>query len=140
MKFVTSFPLSGNGTDFREFGYTGSSDDISGCWIAVTICLSGARHNILSLGLIYLSTYRGCETRSISSATRKSLSSSYSKQARFIFGTTVVRCRPGCRISSLRFLVMFFRLPRQILEQYLKCATSLPSCPFHFSLNYHLSI
>jgi hypothetical protein len=36
MKFVTSFPLSGNGTDFREFGYTGSSDDISGCWIAAT--------------------------------------------------------------------------------------------------------
>jgi hypothetical protein len=47
MKFVTSFPLSGNGTDFREFGYTGSSDDISGCWIAVTICVSGARHIIL---------------------------------------------------------------------------------------------
>jgi hypothetical protein len=37
-------PLSGNGTDFREFGYTDSSDDISGCWIAVTICVSGARH------------------------------------------------------------------------------------------------
>jgi hypothetical protein len=48
MKFVTSFSLSGNGTDFREFGYTGSSDDISGCWIAVTICISGARHNILT--------------------------------------------------------------------------------------------
>jgi hypothetical protein len=46
MKFVTTFPLSGNGTDFREFGYTGSSDDISGCWMAVTICVSGARHNI----------------------------------------------------------------------------------------------
>jgi hypothetical protein len=46
MKFVTSFPLSGNGTDFREFGYTGSSDDISGCWIATTICVTGARHNI----------------------------------------------------------------------------------------------
>jgi hypothetical protein len=46
MKFVTSFPLSGNGTDFREFGYTGSSDDISGYWIAVTICVSGAHHNI----------------------------------------------------------------------------------------------
>jgi hypothetical protein len=28
MQFVTTFPLSGNGTDFREFGYTGSSDDI----------------------------------------------------------------------------------------------------------------
>jgi hypothetical protein len=39
------FPLSGNDTDIREFGYTGSSDDISGCWIAVTICVSGARHN-----------------------------------------------------------------------------------------------
>jgi hypothetical protein len=49
MEFVTTFPLSGNGTDFREFGYTGSSDDISGCWIAVTICVSGARHNILNL-------------------------------------------------------------------------------------------
>jgi hypothetical protein len=48
MEFVTTFPLSGNGTDFREFGYTGSSDDISGCWIAVTICMSGARHNIIS--------------------------------------------------------------------------------------------
>jgi hypothetical protein len=46
MEFVTSFPLRGNGTDFREFGYTGSNDDISGCWIAVTICVSGARHNI----------------------------------------------------------------------------------------------
>jgi hypothetical protein len=46
MKFVTSFPLSGNGTDFREFGYSGSSDDISGGWIAVTICVTGARYNI----------------------------------------------------------------------------------------------
>jgi hypothetical protein len=46
MQFVTTFPLSGNGTDFREFGYTGSSEDISDCWIAVTICVSGARHNI----------------------------------------------------------------------------------------------
>jgi hypothetical protein len=47
MQFVTTLPLSGNGTDFREFGYTGSSGDISGCWIAVTICVSGARHNVL---------------------------------------------------------------------------------------------
>jgi hypothetical protein len=47
MEFVTTFLLSGNGTDFREFGYTGSSGDISGCWIAVTICVSGARHNII---------------------------------------------------------------------------------------------
>jgi hypothetical protein len=46
MQFVTTFPFSGSGTDFREFGYTGSSDDISGYWIAVTICVSGARHNI----------------------------------------------------------------------------------------------
>jgi hypothetical protein len=46
MKFVTSFPLSGNGTDFLEFGYTGGSDDISGRWIAVTICVTGARHTI----------------------------------------------------------------------------------------------
>jgi hypothetical protein len=37
------------GPDFREFGYTGSSDDIFGCWIAVTICVSGARHNIIVL-------------------------------------------------------------------------------------------
>jgi hypothetical protein len=44
MGFVTTYPLSGNGTDFREFGYTGSSGDISGCWIAVKICVSGARH------------------------------------------------------------------------------------------------
>jgi hypothetical protein len=49
MEFVTTFPLSGNGTDFREFGYTGSSGDISGCWIAVTICVSGARHNMFFL-------------------------------------------------------------------------------------------
>jgi hypothetical protein len=49
MKFVTSFPLGGNGTDFREFGYTSSSDDISGCWIAVKICVSGARHNIVAV-------------------------------------------------------------------------------------------
>jgi hypothetical protein len=35
-------------TEFREFGYTGSSDDISGCWIAVTICVSGARHSIVT--------------------------------------------------------------------------------------------
>jgi hypothetical protein len=49
MQFVTTFPLSGNGTDFREFGYTGSSDDISGCWISVTICVSGARHSIFDL-------------------------------------------------------------------------------------------
>jgi hypothetical protein len=47
MKFVTRFPLSGNGTDFREFGYTGSSDDISGCWITVTLCVTGARHTML---------------------------------------------------------------------------------------------
>jgi hypothetical protein len=47
MKFVTSFPLSGNGSDFREFGYTGSSDDLSGCWIAVPICVTGARHIII---------------------------------------------------------------------------------------------
>jgi hypothetical protein len=43
MKFVTTFPLSGNGTDFREFGYTGSSDDTPGCRTAATICVSGAR-------------------------------------------------------------------------------------------------
>jgi hypothetical protein len=47
MEFVTSFPLSGNGTDCREFGYIRSSDDISGSWIAVTICVTGARHNIM---------------------------------------------------------------------------------------------
>jgi hypothetical protein len=47
MKLITTSPLTGNGTDFREFSYTGSSNDISGCWIAVTICVSGARHNIL---------------------------------------------------------------------------------------------
>jgi hypothetical protein len=43
-------PLSGNGTEFREIGSTGSRDDISDCWIEVTICVSGARHNI-ELGL-----------------------------------------------------------------------------------------
>jgi hypothetical protein len=47
MEFATTFPLSGNGTDFWEFGYTGSSGDISGCWIAATVCVSGARHNIM---------------------------------------------------------------------------------------------
>jgi hypothetical protein len=41
-------PLSGNGTEFREIGCTGSRDDIFGCWIAVTICVSGARHNIMN--------------------------------------------------------------------------------------------
>jgi hypothetical protein len=55
MKFETSFPLSGNGTDFREFGYTGSSDDISGCWIAVTICVTGTRPNIIERrALVYI--------------------------------------------------------------------------------------
>jgi hypothetical protein len=52
MKFVTSSPLSGNGTDFREFGYTGSSDDISGGWIAVTICVTAARHTITKSQII----------------------------------------------------------------------------------------
>jgi hypothetical protein len=42
-------PLSGNGTEFREIGYTGSSDDIFGCWIEVTICVSEARHNIIPI-------------------------------------------------------------------------------------------
>jgi hypothetical protein len=55
MKFVTSFPLSGNGTDFREFSYTGSSDDISGCWIAVTICVTEARHNMILIPVSVLS-------------------------------------------------------------------------------------
>jgi hypothetical protein len=29
-RYIAS-PLSGNGTEFREISYTGSSDDISGC-------------------------------------------------------------------------------------------------------------
>jgi hypothetical protein len=60
MKFVTSFTLSGNGTDFREFGYTGSSDDISGYWIAVTVRVSRARHNIFFFVFLFRVTCEFC--------------------------------------------------------------------------------
>jgi hypothetical protein len=68
MQFITTFPLRGNSTDFREFGYTGSGDDISGCWIAVTICVSGARHNTVdnfNLSGVYQLQCRECPCRYI---------------------------------------------------------------------------